>query len=296
MAESGLPPLNWLRAFEAAARHLSFTAAAQELHLTQSAVSQHIRSLEHFLGAALFVRRTRRLQLTEAGAAYLPTVREAFEVLAAGTRRLTGGDRGRRLTLQSNLAFTTFWLVPRLSRLLEAVPWLTLNLVTPIWDPGRTAAEAELEVRFGLESEQSDGAIRLARDRCYPVCSPAWDAAAADWRHATLFDCAGVRGNWEAWLAGRRQELPPGKLVNLASTFVISLSAAQRGVGLAMGHDTLVGVQLAEGSLARPYAQEIALPEAYYLTLPPKHGETPATRAFAAWIQAEFEASGRPLS
>ncbi|KZY29817.1 hypothetical protein A3731_25920 [Roseovarius sp. HI0049] len=84
MSGNAFPPLSWLRAFEAAARHLSFTLAAQELNLTQSAVSQHVRSLEDYLGRELFIRRTRALQLTEAGANYLPTVREAFEVLARG--------------------------------------------------------------------------------------------------------------------------------------------------------------------------------------------------------------------
>lgn len=112
-----LPPLTWLRAFEATARHLSFTRAASELNLTQSAVSQHVRSLESFLNRALFLRKTRALELTEDGGNYLPVVREAFDLLASGTQAFIGADRGRSMVLQCNLAFSVFWLAPRLARL-----------------------------------------------------------------------------------------------------------------------------------------------------------------------------------
>ncbi len=289
MSGAGLPPLNWLRAFEASARHLSFTAAAEELNLTQSAVSQHIRSLEQFLGMALFIRRTRALQLTEAGFNYLPTVREAFDVLAIGTRALTGGDRGRSLMVQSNMAFTTFWLAPRLAGLLEANPWLTLHIVTPIWDPERTAPDAEVEIRFGRESEMSDAVVRLTREQCFPVCQPGFAQGAPDWRKDALFDCAGVIGNWEAWLTGQGMRLPKGKLVNLASTYVITLTAVLNGAGLAMAHDTLAALHLQSGRLSAPFEHRADMPEAYFLRPPPKHGETPASRAFSDWIQAEFD-------
>ena len=145
VSDTPLPPLNWLRAFEAAARHLSFTQAAKELNVTQSAVSQHVRSLETYLGRELFIRRTRALHLTEAGASYLPTIREAFGTLARGTRAFRGGDPGRNLMVQCNLSFTAFWLVRRLAGLVEAHPWLVLNLMTPIWDPERSSRTAEVE-------------------------------------------------------------------------------------------------------------------------------------------------------
>ncbi len=288
MTGAGLPPLNWLRAFEASARHLSFTAAAEELNLTQSAVSQHIRSLEQFLGCALFIRRTRALQLTEAGFNYLPTVREAFDILAIGTRALTGGDRGRSLMVQSNMAFTTFWLAPRMAPLLEANPWLTLHIVTPIWEPERTAPDAEIEIRFGRESEMSDAVVRLTREQCFPVCRPGFAEGAADWRKHALFDCAGVIGNWETWLADQGDRLPKGKLVNLASTYVISLTAVLNGAGLAMAHGTLASTHLSQGNLVAPFDHLVDMPEAYFLRRPAKHDETPASRTFAEWIEGAF--------
>ena len=165
MQLDGLPPLNWLRAFETSARHLSFTLAASELNLTQSAVSQHVRSLESFLGRDLFLRKTRAIELTEAGANYLPVVREAFQMLASGTRAFTGGDRGRTLTLHCNMAFSVHWLAPRLKRLYAAHPWIVLNIVTPIWDPERQAANAQVEIRFGRPEDMSPAAQQLTKER-----------------------------------------------------------------------------------------------------------------------------------
>ena len=157
----GLPPLTWLRAFEATARHLSFTRADAELNLTQSAVSQHVRNLESFLGRELFIRKTRALQLTEDGANYVPVLHEAFDLLACGTQAFTGGDRGRHMVLQCNMAFSVLWLAPRPHRLQSQHPWLVLNIVNPIRDPERHAANAALEIRFGRPEDMSRTAKRL---------------------------------------------------------------------------------------------------------------------------------------
>jgi LysR family glycine cleavage system transcriptional activator len=288
MATTPLPPLNWLRAFEAAARHLSFTQAATELHMTQSAVSQHIRSLEQHLGRALFIRRTRALMLTEAGHAYLPVVQEAFDVLASGTRSFVGSDRGRSLRLQCNLGFSVFWLTPRLSDLLTQYPWLTLDIQTPIWDPQRTASSAEIEVRFERASAGPPAALRLSHCACYPVASPDFTLGYESWTEAPLFDCVGSMGNWEAWAASQKQAWPKGLQVNLASTYAVSLTAALRGAGLAMAHDLIARDLVADGSLMRPYQHTIPMPEAYFLCPPAAHLETPATRAFTQWISGQL--------
>ena len=200
MQLDGLPPLNWLRAFETSARHLSFTLAASELNLTQSAVSQHVRSLESFLGRDLFLRKTRAIELTEAGANYLPVVREAFQMLASGTRAFTGGDRGRTLTLHCNMAFSVHWLAPRLKRLYAAHPWIVLNIVTPIWDPERQAANAQVEIRFGRPEDMSPAAQQLTKERFFPVCAPSYQEGEIDLETAVLLDCAGTLTN------GQQQE------------------------------------------------------------------------------------------
>ena len=292
MPNSPLPPLNWLRAFETAARHLSFTQAAVELNVTQSAVSQHVRSLERFLGRELFVRRTRALHLTEAGSNYLPTIREAFGILASGTRSFRGGDRGRNLIVQCNLAFSTFWLVPRLARLMEACPWLVLNLITPIWNPERSASSAEVEVRFGRPDDVSDASVQLAHNRSYPVCHPEFADDGPDLARAPLFDCSGVMTNWETWLASQGWKLPSHKQIHLGSSYVVSVQAAMHGAGLAMAHDTIASDLLASGALVRPYSHAVPMLEAYFLIAPPRHGETPASRAFVQWIVDETARSG----
>ncbi|MEO8857940.1 MAG: LysR family transcriptional regulator, partial [Burkholderiaceae bacterium] len=273
-----LPPLNWLRAFEASARHLSFTRAAQELHLSQAAVSQQIQSLERHLGLKLFVRHTRQMHLTDAARNYLPAIQEAFATLGQGTRALLGGDRGQHLTIQSNLAFSVFWLAPRLPNLLAKHPWLHLNIVTALWDPERTAAAADVEFRFG-QSMESSRAERLGSDTVFPVRAPV-PRRRSDWRDTPLFDCGGVMDGWPQWLQAQGQQLPAGKVVHLASTYAVSLAVAQTGAGLALAHDTIAQDLLQRKLLVRASAFSIPMRESYFLIKPLRQSETPGTRAF----------------
>ncbi|WP_264210109.1 LysR family transcriptional regulator [Leisingera thetidis] len=287
-SSTSLPPLTWLRAFEASARHLSFTRAAGELNLTQSAISQHVRSLENFLGRELFIRKTRALELSEAGANYMPIVREAFDLIAAGTQAFTGGDQGRHLVLQCNMAFSVFWLSPRLPRLYEKFPWLVLNIVTPIWDPERHAVNAGTEIRFGRPNDMSAAAIRLTRDRFYPVCAPGYQGGAVDFETATLLDCGGVTDSWGAWFKSQEMPFERNHEINLASTYVIAMTAAVHGAGIAMSHDTLAEGLLESGQLVKPSGHSAELLENYFLMPPPTHASTPAARAFLEWLEGEL--------
>ncbi|MCY3875292.1 MAG: LysR family transcriptional regulator [Rhodobacteraceae bacterium] len=287
MTISRLPPLTWLRAFEVTARHLSFTRAATELNLTQSAVSQHVRRLESFLGRDLFIRKTRTLELTEDGANYLPGLREAFDLIASSTRAFTGGDRGRNMTLQCNMAFSVFWLAPRLDRLYSMYPWLVLNIVTPIWDPERHAANASVEIRFGRGEEMSEAAVRLADERFFPVCAPGYCSEAFDLQSATLFDCAGITGTWGNWFKTQGKEFTRHGEINLTSTFVIAITAALSGAGITMAHDSLVLNLLEKGDLVRPFEHTAPLREGYFLLPPATHARTPASDAFLHWIEKE---------
>lgn len=290
------PPIAWLRAFEAAARHLSFTAAAAELHLTQSAVSQHVRSLETFFGKPMFVRRPRALSLTEDGANYLPAVREAFAALAAGAQPFAGASAAERdstVTLQCNVGFATLRLAPRLGALAQAHPGIRLNLVTPVWDPERTAHMADVEIRFARSESEGRGGRRLVRERAYPVCAPALAeriGAGAHWRALALFDCAGTLSGWGRWVAEHEGDsaaaAPPA--VHTVSTFAVSIGAAIAGAGLAMGHDGLVADALADGRLVRPFATTVPMSERYVLFQSASHLRTRASRALSEWLEAEF--------
>lgn len=317
MSTPALPPVAWLRAFEAAARHLSFTAAAAELHLTQSAVSQHVRSLETFFGRPMFVRGPRALSLTEDGTNYLPAVREAFAALVAGAQPFAGSagpERARTVTLQCNMGFAALRLVPRLGAFAEAHPELRLNIVTPVWDPERTARMADVEIRFARPDGAGQDGLRLTRERAYPVCVPGVAArieAGDDWRALPLFDCAGVLSSWQGWLAahearaeaeteaglaaglaagaaGARAAPPALPGVHMASTFAVSIGAALAGAGLAMAHDGLVADALAAGRLVRPFGTAIAMPECYVLFQSARHMRTHASGVLVDWLVAEF--------
>jgi len=292
MQTDGLPPLNWLRAFEASARHLSFTLAARELNLTQSAISQHVRSLESFLGRDLFLRKTRAIELSEAGANYLPVVREAFNMLASGTRAFTEGDRGRTLTLHCNMAFSVNWLAPRLKRLYATHPWIVLNIVTPIWHPERQAANAQVEIRFGRPEDMSSTAQKLTEERFFPVCLPTYQNGAVDLDTAVLLDCAGMTGSWGTWFQSQGQPFARDGSVTLASTFVIAIQAVLHGAGITMIHDTLAKDLLSAGKVIRPFDHCPPLAEDYFFTKPPEHEATPASRGFTDWLEGEMGASG----
>jgi LysR family glycine cleavage system transcriptional activator len=287
MPANTLPHLTWLRAFEASARHMSFTLAAQELGLTQSAISQHVRNLELFLGRDLFIRRTRALDLTEAGGNYLPTVREAFDMLTQGTRAVFGEGRGKSLIVQCNLGFALFWLTPRLRYFQAAHRGITLNIVTPIWDPERNTDPSSLEIRFARDGDVPHSAERLTQDRFYPVCRPDYQGGAFDLETATLFECSGLTGTWDAWFKSQARPFDRWAEVNRSSTFGIAVNVALEGAGMAMVHDTLVADMIADGRLVRPFDYAPPLLEGYYLIPPAKTDQTAASHAFAKWLRAQ---------
>ena len=292
-----LPPLNWLRAFEASARALSFTNAALELHMTQSAVSQQIKSLENALGCSLFVRRVRGLELTDEGRGYLPTVQAAFAMLEEGTTVLQGRSDPDVLELQVNLSFALFWLTPRLAQFMDENPTLQLNLATAVWTEERPHNPAALQIVFGLGKSAGISGKRLTRDSLFPVCSPALarhmqtlDGLLAQ----RLFDLPGTAQSWGAWLKahpeGGAVELPA---VHRASTWALSLEWAQRGLGVALAHETIANDLLASGALVRPFDFSIPLKEAYYLIAPEGSRTRPASRVFKEWLLREMALFGK---
>lgn len=286
-----LPPLNWLRAFEASARALSFTAAAQELHMTQSAVSQQIKSLENALGRTLFYRRVRGLELTDEGRGYLPTVQAAFATLEEGTAVLVGRNDPDVLELHANLSFAMFWLSPRLGRFMDEHPWVHLNVATSIWPQEKPSDSAAIEIVFGQGKWESRVGQRLTRDTVFPVCTPELAQrirSVPDLLQQRLFDLPGTLQSWDAWLEAGGHGALPTPPVHRASTWTLSLEWAQQGLGVALAHDTVARDLIAAGRLVRPVQFAMPMKEAYYLIAPEGSHINAAAQAFKVWLLREM--------
>lgn len=287
-----LPPLNWLRAFEASARALSFTSAAEELSMTQSAVSQQIKSLESAMGRTLFLRRARGLELTDEGRGYLPTVQAAFAMLEEGTTVLQSRNHPDVLELQVNLSFALFWLTPRLGQFMDENPGVQLNLATSVWHEERPNNPASMQIVFGLGKREGISGKRLTRDSIFPVCTPKVAKqikSVDDLLKQRLFDLPGTAQSWGAWLKAH----PDGgtivvPAVHRASTWALSLDWAQRGLGVALAHETIANDLLASGQLVRPFNFSIPLKEAYYLIAPEGTRTRHASKVFKEWLMREM--------
>ncbi len=289
-----LPPLNWLRAFEAAARHLSFTGAARDLNMTQSAVSQQIKALEGHLGRPLFHRRPRVLELTQTGMSYLPVVRDAFRTLRHGTRAIT---RARRdvLRVQCNLTFALQWLAPRLARFRAAHPDVQLDISTELWEPRDLATDIDIEIRYSLHPSDTVAATLLHRDHYYPVCAPEYAVTLETLAEQPLYDCAYMMGTWAVW--AEEQALTWGNPpVTYATTYSVALAVAVSGGGLALAHDAIAADPITRGLLVAPFTHRAVMQEAYYLIQSPQAGKLPAAQAFTGWLHTELAAfkAGQP--
>jgi LysR family glycine cleavage system transcriptional activator len=272
---SRLPPINWLHAFEVAARHMSFTEAGRELGVTQSAVSQRVRLLERHLGRPLFHRLPRGIKLAAAGESLLPLLSETFNRLVEGTGEIFGRPGRDRLVLRATLGFAAFWLAPRLARFHAAHPEIGLRVITSVWSAEYPAPGIDLEIRPGTGSWPGLEAERLTWDKVFPVCSPALLrgrnrlASPADLARHTLLHQIGFREGWIHWLAraGASGQVDANKGVEF-DTAVLAIEQAVRGKGVALGRTCYVEELVAEGRLAVPFDIVLASTEAFYLVSP----------------------------
>jgi len=290
-----LPPLNWLRAFESAARHLSFTEAASELSLTQAAVSQQIKALESQLGAVLFRRLPRRLELTEAGLAYLPAVHDSIERLGAITHELFGQRHRKALTVKFSLVFFTHWLAALLPRFVSQHPDIHLNIASNIWTSDNSV-DADLEIRHGNGKWPGLKCERLTYDTLFPVCAATLPCVAkplntpADLRHHSLLHVMGYEEGWGTWLkhAGAPQvDYSQGLQFD---TLIAALKMAELGHGVALARSSLVTRLLASGELIAPFDQALETSEAFYLVYAPHRIANPSAALFIDWLLSETRA------
>lgn len=287
--------MHWLQAFDAAARRMSFTEAARELNVTQSAVSQRIKLLEHHLGQQLFVRHARSLELTEAGRAYAPTVREAFDRLRLATGEVFGPGRDGPCTVRSTPGFTLYWLSPRLHRFRERHPDITLRLTTEVWDADFTLEGVDLEIRYGWGDWADAASRRLTWERAIPVCTPAIADrldSPGDLSRETLLHVVGFETGWPHWLAHAGEpDLADSTRAILCDTTVVVLDLARRGEGVALVRSSFAADALRRRDLSVPFDQALELDEAFYLVQPAKSALRPEAEAFRDWLIEEADAA-----
>jgi LysR family transcriptional regulator, glycine cleavage system transcriptional activator len=295
-----LPPLNALRAFEAAARHLNFSRAADELSVTPGAVSQQIQNLEDYVGAALFKRTPKGLLLTDAAQTALPALREAFDRLAEAASLLTAAVDGRRLTLTAPPSFAAKWLVPRLGAFEQAHPQVDVWLSAAIELVDLQAGEVDVAIRYGAGRYPSLEVKRLFSETVIPVASPEHLAVQplvtpADLANHILLhdgspDLDDSCPDWSMWLAARGLktiDAMRGPRFNQSS---LVIEAAVNGRGVALAKRTLAQADLEAGRLVAPLQIATAVDFAYYLVHPKAKGRLPQVKAFVSWIEAQAEA------
>ena len=294
-----LPPLNALRAFEAAARHLSFTRAAAELHVTQAAISHQVKALEDYLGRQLFRRLNRALLLTDDAQAYLPSVSRAFTLLNEATSNLLSKHTPGPLTVSALPSFAARWLVPRLGRFRQIRPDIDLRIDPSAELSDFAGGDVDVSIRYGRGKYPGLRTDWLMTEDIFPVCSPLLLAGThplrepGDLEHHVLLHDDG-HGDWRTWLlAAAADGVDPTRGPIFTDSGML-IQAAMAGQGVALARGVLAADELAAGRLVRPFALSLPTAYAYYLVCPQDRAEQPKIAAFRDWLlgEARSESSG----
>lgn len=304
-----LPPLLALRAFEAAARHLSFKSAAEELHVTPGAVSQQIKALEEFLGKPLFRRLSRAVELTAEGEAMLPRIREGFDAFAAAVELVAGAEEGGILSVNAPPSFASRWLVPRLSRFTAAHPALALRLTTTMdtidirhpaggerSDP--RGASNGIAIRYGSGEYPGHRVSLLFAADYVAACSPALlrgirplNIPADLRRHALIHDEtipeAEERQLWLKWFrAAGVSDIDPAPGPRFGNA-ALAVEAATDGLGVVLALKPLLNDAVRAGRLVLPFEVSVPSRYAYYLVVPERIAERESVQRFSDWLLHE---------
>jgi LysR family glycine cleavage system transcriptional activator len=300
------PPLNALRAFEAAARHLSFKKAAEELFVTPAAVSQQVKSLEEYLGVPLFRRLTRAIELTTPGQAMLPKLREGFDCFVAGLALARRTEERGRISVSAPPNFAARWLLPRLASFTASYPQFDLRITGTLkaidnpehdspTDPGRGDAEAQVAIRYGTGDYPGALVDLLFRPVYVPVCSPKLLGRGPSLRkpsdlkfHVLIHDDSSPgdeeRPGWEEWLRFAEAKGIDSSRGPRFSNASLVHEAAIDGLGVALALRPLVDSDIREGRLVVPFERAAPTRFAYYLVTPESLREHPAADSFRIWM------------
>lgn len=301
-----IPGLQSLKAFDAAARHLNFTRAAQELNVTPAAVSHQIKELEESVGAILFQRTSRFMQLTRQGQVLKPAVADALDGLTRALQRIRQSDNPTQVRVTASPSIAAKWLVPRLDRFLDAVPGadVRIDVSSSVLDLERD--DVDVAIRFGDGVYPGLSVDKLFHDVLFPVCSPGLLQEGKPLReprdllqftliHLEYEAQGAVWPNWRMWmLAAGIKDFNDTRGLHFSQTS-LAIQAAIDGHGVALGDSTLVGDDLAAGRLVKPFELALKSPAqfAYHLITRRDTADRPMIKTFRNWILAEAAASQR---
>lgn len=291
--------LNGLRAFEAAARLSSFSKAAEELHVSHSTVSHHVKGLEQALGMALFIRQNRKVVLTEAGRTLLPVLRESFDRIAQQLEQLKHRESTATLRVAVTPSFATKWLVPRLNKFRTAHPDIDLLLKPSLGLMDFRLDRFDVGIRAGLGEWSGLKTELLMSIHMSPLCSPQLLADAENLPgpesvlqqtllNADTGESSGSSWEWQAWLnaMGVMNYDKPRQLS--FEDPALALDAAINNLGIAMGYVELAADDIESGRLTQPFAAQIVHPWSYYIVIPEDNSEHPQADTFCEWLRAEM--------
>jgi LysR family transcriptional regulator, glycine cleavage system transcriptional activator len=291
-----LPPLNPLRIFEAAARHVHFTRAADELGITQAAVSRQISVLETWLGVKLFERRHSELRLTGAGIQYQESLRQAFDLIGDSTAKILGGSVQSKIVLRSYATFALLWLLPRLPRFRARHPEVQIDLLTSVAAIEFQREQADLIITHGVAKPEGVIAQRLFGDLLAPVCSPALLPGGrpledpADLKRFTLLQSRYRATDWQEWLAHVGADFSAEQGLVFGSS-TLTYQAAKEGIGVAMGQLRLLESELAAGSLVIALDRRLERASGYFLLHSKRGEQDERVTSLREWIVEEAKAS-----
>jgi LysR family glycine cleavage system transcriptional activator len=294
-----LPPLNALKAFEAVARSNSVTRAAEELSVTQGAVSQQVKALEATLGVKLFNRERQRLVITEAGRDYLAVVRDAFDQIAIGTDRIVQRQRSGVLTVSVSSDFAAKWLVNRLGGFADAHPEVDLRVSVADRHVDFAREDVDLAVRHGDGNWPGLDAVQLCSERLFPVCSPKLVGGRNRLTASDLLEFPLLRlddgTSWNRWFdaAGVADPSHHGLILNRASVLI---DAAINGQGVALARTPLAAWDIINGRLVIPVGVSLALTNSYWIVIPKVTSKTPKIATFRMWLLEEATEDARRMT
>lgn len=284
--------LNWLRTFEAAARHLNFTETATELGLTQTAVSLHIRSLEDRLGSRLFHRRARHLSLTEVGQAYVSTVRQSLSDVSLVTASLFRSTSNQLITLMAPISISALWLAPRLPKFKEQHPDIELRLISNIWTDTTGFEDVDVELRVGRGDWTDTPSEKLSDEFIVPICSIDLGKKKHPPKEIVkgpLIRILGQESDWVRYLAAHDLAMPPNSIEFFVDTMTAAIELAANGGGYAVVMKRLVDMANRSQPRVSVVGDEVPIPNAYYLMRPQsKRSKRPEVQLFENWLFEEF--------